>query len=109
MLRAIVFLMMQWLLSGCVSQLYKPGAPENPLNRLALGQSYGDMVRIMGEPDHGTSEDRMGIETLLLFIPVWGFVEWIGDFNPSMMQIYRYDQWGVVTVDNNHIIRVEAK
>jgi|GEM_PF-6731547 len=74
------------LLTGCVTHVYQPGKPENPLHKLQLGQTYGDMVKTLGEADHGVTEDRMGIETLLLFIPVWGLVEWIGDFNPSMMQ-----------------------
>jgi hypothetical protein len=68
------------------------------------------MVRALGEPDHSHSEDRMGLETMILFIPLWSIVESIGDFNPSMMQVYTYDRFGMVTVDNNnHIIRIEAK
>ncbi|MFZ4699586.1 MAG: hypothetical protein ACOYMG_06010 [Candidatus Methylumidiphilus sp.] len=80
------------------------------MNQVKPGQTYGDMVKILGEPDHSQSEDRMTQETILLFIPVWNIAEWIGDFNPSMMQVYTYDRFGMVTVDNNnHIIRIEAK
>lgn len=65
---------------------------------------------MLGEPEQSQSEDRMGIETLILFLPLWGLVEMAADFNPSMMQIYTYNKWGAVTVDNhNHVIRVEAK
>jgi hypothetical protein len=68
------------------------------------------MVRILGEPDHSQSENRMGKEVAIAFVPLWNIAEWIGDFNPSAMQIYTYDRWGTITVDNNnHIIRVEAK
>jgi hypothetical protein len=101
--------LVQFLLIGCVSHVYKPGASDNPLNQVKLGQTYGDMVRILGEPDHSLTEDRMTEETIILFIPLWGIVELIGDFNPSMMQVYTYDRLGTVTVDNNnHIIRIEA-
>lgn len=106
----ILTILVHVLLTGCVSHVYKPGGSDKPLNQIKLGQSYGDMVRILGEPDHSVTEDRMVQETLILFIPVWGIVEWIGDFNPSMMQVYTYDRFGTVTVDNNnHIIRIEAK
>ena len=68
------------------------------------------MVKILGDPDQSQREDRMGIETLILLLPLWGLVELAADFNPSMMQIYTYNKWGAVTVDNyNHVIRVEAK
>ena len=103
-------LLAQFGLLGCVSHVYQPGSAENPFNQLKLGQSYGDMVRILGKPDHSRTEDRMGQETVTLFIPGWNIVESIGDFNPSMLQIYTYDQWGTVTADNNnHIISIEAK
>lgn len=98
------------LLVACVSHVYKPGAAENPLNHIKLYQTYGDMVRILGEPDGSQSQDRMGMETFILFMPVWNIIESIGDFNPSTIQVYRYDRWGTVTVDNeNHIIRIEGK
>lgn len=106
---AILAIMVQSLLIGCVSHVYKPGASDNLFNQIKLGQTYGDMVKILGEPDHSRSESRMGLETVILFIPLWGIVEWLGDFNPSMMQVYTYDRLGTVTVDNNnHIIRIEA-
>ena len=98
------------LLAGCVTPIYKQGKVGNPLNNLKLGQTYSDMVKVLGEPNQSRSEDRMIEEVIILFIPVWNIVESIGDFNPSMMQIYTYDKWGTVTVDNNnHIIRIEAK
>lgn len=97
------------LLAGCVSHVYQPGLPDNPLRQLQLGQTYGDMIKVMGEPDHSRSEDRRGTEATLLMIPVWNFVELAGDFNPSAVQIYTYDRWGKVTVDDhNRIIRIEA-
>jgi hypothetical protein len=98
------------LLSGCVTSVYKQGAVDNPLNNLRLGQTYGDMVKALGEPTQSRSENRTLEETIILFIPIWNIAEWIGDFNPSTMQIYTYNKWGTVTIDNNnHIIRVEAK
>lgn len=97
-------------LTGCVTSVYKPGAVDNPLNQLKLGQTYNDMVKALGEPNHSRTEDRMAEETIIFFIPLWDIVESIGDFNPSMIQIYTYDQWGTVTIDNNNrIIRIEAK
>lgn len=99
-----------FILTGCVTSIYKPGAVDNPLNNLKLGQTYNDMIKALGEPSHSRMEDRMTEEAIILFIPLWDIVESIGDFNPSMMQIYTYDQWGTVTINNdNHIIRVEAK
>ncbi len=106
----IAIIVLSTLLAGCVSHIYKPGPPDNPLHQLELGETYGDMARVLGKPDHSRSEDRTAEETAILFIPIWNIVEWIGDYNPSMMQIYTYDQYGVVTIDNNnHIIRIEAK
>lgn len=106
-LRATLFL---FFLASCVTPVDKQGAVNNPLNNLKLGQTYNDMVKALGEPNQSRSEDRMAEETIILFIPLWNIVEWIGDFNPSMMQIYTYNQWGTVTIDNNnHIIRIEAK
>jgi len=107
---AILAILVQVVLIGCVSHVYKPGASDNQLNQIKLGQTYGDMVRILGDPDHSRSENRMAQETIILFIPLWDIVEWLGDFNPSMMQIYTYDRFGTITIDNNnHIIRIEAK
>ncbi len=103
-------LLVQFGLFGCASPVYRPGSADNPFNQLKLGQTYGDMVRIIGKPDRSHTEDRMGQETVILLIPGWNIVESIGDFNPSMAQIYTYDQWGTVTIDNNnHIISIEAK
>lgn len=80
------------------------------MHQLKLGETYGEMSRILGRPDHSRAEDRTAKETAILFVPIWNIVEWIGNYNPSMMQIYTYDQYGVVTIDdNNHIIRIEAK
>jgi hypothetical protein len=98
------------LLAGCVTPVYKQGTADNPLNHLKLGQTYNDMVKALGEPNQSQSEDRMTEETIILFIPLWNIVESIGDFNPSTIQIYTYNPWGMVTIDNNnHIIRIEAK
>lgn len=98
------------LLSACVPHTYQPGLADNPLHQLQLGQSYGDMVRVLGEPDQSRSEDRSGKEAVLLFIPGWNLVEWFADFNPSSLQIYTYMQYGTVTIDDsNRIIRVEAR
>jgi hypothetical protein len=98
------------LLAGCVSHVYKPGVSDNPFNQIKLSQTYSEMVKILGEPDHSYSENRMGKEVAIAFVPLWNIAEWIGDFNPSAMQIYTYDRWGAITIDNNnHVIRVEAK
>jgi hypothetical protein len=105
-----VAILVQVLAVGCVGKSYKPGTEDNRLNQLKLGQTYSDMVKVLGEPDRSRAENRMGLETLILFIPLWNIVESIGDFNPSMMHIYTYDRYGSVTIDNNnHIICVEAK
>lgn len=104
----LVFLA-QYCLFGCASRVYNPGSVDNPFNQLELGQTYNDMIRILGKPDHSHTEDRMGQETAILFIPVLNLVELVGDFNPSMAHIYTYDRWGTVTVDNNnHIISIKA-
>lgn len=107
---AIVLLLAFLLLLGCVSHVYNPGATDNPLHQLKLGQNYGDMVKVLGKPDHGHTEDRTGQEAGILFVPVWNIVEAVGNFNPSMMQVYTYDRWGTVTIDNNNqIIRIEGR
>ena len=106
----IVIVVLLVFLNGCITSVYKPGAKDNPFNNIKLGQTYYDMVKVLGEPNHSRMEDRMVEETIILFIPLWGILEAIGDFNPSMLQIYTYDQWGTITIDNNnHIIRIEAK
>lgn len=98
------------LLIGCVSPIHKQGLANNPLNNLELGQTYGEMVKAIGEPNQSRTEDRSVEEMMILFIPLWNIIESIGDFNPSSIQIYTYTQWGTVTIDNNnHIIRIEAK
>lgn len=97
------------LLSGCVTKSYQPGAEGNALRRLQLGQTYGDMVRLLGEPDSCRSEDRSGQETAALFVPVWGVVESVADLNPSAIEVYTYDRWGTVTIANGMIRRIEAK
>lgn len=97
------------LLSGCISSVYRPGEADNPLSQLRLGQSYGDMVRVLGAPDHGQSEDRKTEEMIALIVPVWNIAEAIGNFNPSSIQIYTYTRFGRVTIgDGNKIIRIEA-
>lgn len=98
------------LSAGCVSHIYAPGTIDNPLHAISLGQTYDDMIRVMGEPDHSHCESRMGEETFILFIPLWNIIEAAGDFNPSAIQVYTYDRWGTVTIDNNNrIIRIEGK
>ncbi|MGZ7049252.1 MAG: hypothetical protein ACXVHO_04525 [Methanobacterium sp.] len=67
------------------------------------------MVKVLGEPDKSITENRMAEEAIILFIPVWNLIETIWDFNPSMIQLYTYNKWGTVTIDNNnHIIRIEG-
>ncbi len=93
-----------------VTHICRPGAPDSRLHQLTLGQTYGNMVSVLGEPTHSRSENRLGLETFILFIPGWDIAESIWDFNPSTIQVYTYDRVGVVTVDkNNHIIRIEAQ
>jgi hypothetical protein len=106
----LLWLLIMPLIAGCVSQVYKPGPIDSPLNRVKLGQTYGDMIAILGNPNSSESEDRMAQETFILFFPVWNIAELIGDFNPSAIQIYHYDGLGKVTIDNNNkIIRIESK
>ena len=97
------------LLAGCVSSSYNPGEPKNPFNQLQLGQSYSDMVRVLGPPDHSQSDDRRTEETVLLFVPIWNLAEAAGNFNPSTLQTYTYNRFGKITIgDDNKIIRIEA-
>lgn len=106
----ILIILSQSFINGCVSHVYKPGKVENPLNKLQLGQTYSEMVKVLGEPDRSYSESRMAEEMIIVFIPVWNLAEWLGDFNPSTTQLYTYENWGAVMVDNNNqIIRIEAK
>jgi len=95
------------LLAGCVTQVYRPGSADNPLNHLKLGQSYGDMVRALGVPSHSESEDRSGKTMATAVIPVVGLA---AIASPTSLQIYRYDHIGTVTIDNdNRIVRIEAE
>jgi len=97
------------LLAGCVSKIYRPGAPDSPLNRIQLGQSYGDMVKALGPPSQSLSQDRSGKTFATSMIPIYGLVDIASNHNPSSVQAYHYDHIGTVTIDNdNRIIRVEA-
>jgi hypothetical protein len=97
------------MLAGCVSASYSPGEVNNPLNQLRLGQSYSDMVRVLGIPDHSQSEDRRTEETIILFVPIWNLAEAVGNFNPSSTQTYTYNRFGTITIgDENKIIRIKA-
>jgi hypothetical protein len=109
--QAVIWLLLvSLLLSGCVAHVYNPGVADNPFHQLQLGQSYGDMVRVLGAPDHGRTEDRAGQEAGILFVPLWNLVETVGDFNPSAIQVYTYDKWGTISIDNNNrIIRIESR
>lgn len=98
------------LFLGCATQVYAPGSADNPLHRLKLGQTYGEMTNVLGKPDHSRTDDRTGQEAVILFVPLWNIVEAVGDFNPSMVSVYTYDRWGTVTIDNNNrIIRIEGR
>ncbi len=104
--RALTFVAVS-LLAGCVTQVYRPGSAENPLNRLKLGQSYGDMIKALGAPGHGESEDRTGKTMATAVIPVVGLA---AIASPTSLQIYHYDHIGTVTIDNdNRIVRIEAE
>ncbi|GEM_PF-2340049 len=95
--------------AGCVSNVYNPGPPDSPLHSLKLGENYADMERVLGKPDHSHSEDLAGEETAILFVPVWNIVESIGDFHPSSLEVYAYDRYGTVTIDNKgRIIKIES-
>lgn len=106
----LLLLSVALLLSGCVAHVYTPGGADHPFHQLQLGQTYSDMVRVLGNPDHSRTEDRTGHEVGILFVPLWGLVEAVGDFNPSAIQVYTYDKWGTITIDNNNrIIRIESR
>lgn len=106
----LLLLSVALLLSGCVAHVYIPGRADNPFHQLQLGQTYNDMVRVVGNPDHSQTEDRAGHEAGILFVPLWNLVEAVGDFNPSTMQVYTYEKWGTITIDNNNrIIRIESR
>ena len=95
------------LMTGCVSEIYHPGASDSPLNRVKLGQSYGDMVKALGLPSESVSEDRSSQTFAVAMIPVVGLASLA---SPTSLQIYHYEHLGKVTIDNNNrIIRVEAE
>ena len=97
------------LLAGCVTKVYRPGAPDSPLNRIKLGQSYGDMVKVLGPPSQSVSQDRSNKVLATAMIPIFGLVDIASNHNPSSVQSYHYDHIGTVRIDNdNRIIRVEA-
>lgn len=100
----------QLFLAGCISHVYSPGPAECPLNQIRLGQNYGDMVSVLGEPDHSITEDLMGQElAILLLIPGWNLIEAFADFHPSALSVYTYYRWGTVTIDDrSRIIRVQS-
>lgn len=106
---SICCLLAAGLLAGCVPKVYRPGATDSPLNRIKLGQSYGDMVRALGRPSQSVSQDRSNKTFVTAMIPIYGLVDVASNHNPSSVQSYHYDHVGTVTIDNdNRIIRVEA-
>jgi hypothetical protein len=109
-LRILLSLAAAGLLAGCVTKVYRPGPPESALNRLKLGQSYGDMVKVLGPPNQSVSQDRSNKTFAGGMIPIYGLVDIATNNNPSSVQSYHYDHVGTVTIDNdNRIIRVEAE
>lgn len=102
-------LVLSVLAAACATRTYQPGAAGSPLHRLQLGQSYGDMVAALGEPDQSHSGDRSGAELAAVLVPGLGLVEMAGDFNPESIQTYTYHRCGTVTIANGKIIRVEAQ
>lgn len=106
----ICYLVAAGLLAGCVTKVYRPGAPDSPLNRIKLGQSYDDMVKALGPPSQSVSQDRSNKVLAAAVIPIYGLVDIASNHNPSSVQTYHYDHVGTVTIDNdNRIIRVEAE
>jgi len=94
-------------MTSCVTEVYHPGAPDNPLNRIKLGQSYGDMVKTLGPPNESASQDRTRETVAESLIPIVGLASIA---SPTSLQIYHYAHLGTVTIDNNNrIIRVEAE
>jgi hypothetical protein len=107
--RMLCYVAAAGLLAGCVTKVYRPGSADSPLNRLKLGQSYGDMVKVLGPPAQSASQDRSGKTFATGMIPIYGLVDIATNNNPSSVQTYHYDGVGTVTIDNdNHIVRVEA-
>lgn len=106
-IRRTLILLTVALSVGCVSKIYRPGSSDNPLHRLNLGQSYSDMVSILGSPSRGATEDRSGKVFATAVIPVVGLAALA---SPTFLQVYRYDHVGSVTIDNdNRIVRIEAE
>ena len=94
-------------MAGCVTEVYRPGSSDNPLNRVKLGQSYGDMVKALGPPSESASQDRSRQTFATAMIPVVGLASIA---SPTSLQMYHYAHLGIVTIDNNNrIIRVEAE
>jgi len=107
--QAICCVVAAGVLAGCVPKVYRPGSAESPLNRIKLGQSYGDMVNALGPPSESVSQDRSNKTFATAMIPVYGLVDVVSNHNPSSVQSYHYEHVGTVTIDNdNRIIRVEA-
>jgi hypothetical protein len=105
----ICYLVAAGLLAGCVTKVYRPGAPDSPLNRIKLGESYDDMVNMLGPPSQSFSQDRSNKVAAAAMIPIYGLVDIASNHNPSSVQSYHYDHIGTVTIDNDdRIIRVEA-
>lgn len=95
------------LIAGCVAEVYRPGAPDSLLNRIKLGQSYGDMIRTLGPPNESASQDRSSQTFAIAVIPVVGLASIA---SPTSLQTYHYEHLGTITIDNNNrIIRVEAE
>jgi hypothetical protein len=106
---SICYLVAAGLLAGCVTKVYRPGAPDSPLNRIKLGESYDDMVKMLGPPSESFSQDRSNKVAAAAVIPIFGLVDIASNHNPSSVQSYHYDHIGTVTIDNDdRIIRVEA-
>ncbi len=95
------------LMAGCVSEVYRPGSSDSALNRIKLGQSYGDMVKVLGPPSESASQDRSRQTLALGAIPIVGLASIA---SPTSLQVYHYAHLGTVTIDNNNrIIRVESE
>lgn len=95
------------LVAGCVTEVYRPGLSDNPLNRVKLGQSYSDMVKALGPPSESASQDRSRQTFATAMIPIVGIASIA---SPTSLQIYHYSNLGTITIDNNNrIIRVEAE
>lgn len=105
--RLVAVVIATGLMAGCVTEVYRPGSPENPLSRIKLGQSYGDMVKALGTPSESASQDRSRQTFATAMIPIVGLASIA---SPTSLQVYHYDNVGTVTIDNNNrIIRVEAE